>query len=51
MTVCATVARAGIANTVYLVAYGVFQLACGPLSDRVGALRVMSVASVVLLAS
>lgn len=45
-----TVAFAGIALTVYLLAYGTFQLAYGPLSDRVGAIRVMSVAAIVLAA-
>ena len=41
-----TVSAAGLALTVYLLAYGVFQLAYGPLADRVGAMRVVSVASV-----
>ena len=46
----ATVAATGIAITTYLLAYGVFQLAYGPVSDRVGAIRVMSVAAVVFVA-
>jgi len=44
-----SVAAAGLALTAYLLAYGVFQLAYGPLADRVGALRVMSIACVVLV--
>ena len=46
----ATVAATGIAVTTYLLAYGVFQLAYGPVSDRVGAIRVMSVAAIVFAA-
>lgn len=46
----ATVAATGIAVTTYLLAYGVFQLAYGPMSDRVGAIRVMSVAAIVFAA-
>lgn len=42
-----SVSAAGVALTAYLLAYGVFQLAYGPLADRIGAMRVMSVASVV----
>jgi len=41
-----TVASAGFALTGYLLAYGVFQLAWGPLADRVGAVLVMSVVCV-----
>lgn len=41
-----SVAATGLALTAYLLAYGTFQLAYGPLADRVGALRVMSVACV-----
>jgi predicted MFS family arabinose efflux permease len=46
----ASVSSAGLALTAYLVAYGTFQLAYGPLADRVGALRVMSAASIVFVA-
>ena len=39
-----SVAAAGIAITAYLIPYGVCQLAWGPLADRVGPMRVISVA-------
>ena len=41
-----SVAAAGIAITAYLIPYGVCQLAWGPLADRVGPMRVISVAIV-----
>jgi predicted MFS family arabinose efflux permease len=41
-----SVASVGLALTSYLIAYGTFQLGYGPLADRVGAVRVMSVACV-----
>lgn len=41
-----SIASAGLAVTGYLLAYGVFQLAYGPLADRVGAVWVMSVVCV-----
>jgi predicted MFS family arabinose efflux permease len=44
-----SVSATGFALTAYLLAYGVFQLAYGPLADRVGAMRVMSVACVVFV--
>ncbi len=47
----ASVAGAGLALTAYLLAYGVFQLAYGPLADRVGAMRVMSIACIALVAA
>ena len=43
-----SVSATGFALTTYLLAYGTFQLAYGPLADRVGAMRVMSVASIAL---
>ena len=43
-----SVPAAGIAITAYLIPYGVFQLAWGPLADRVGPMRVISVAIVAL---
>jgi predicted MFS family arabinose efflux permease len=44
-----SVSATGIALTAYLLAYGVFQLAYGPLADRVGAVRVMSLACIVFV--
>lgn len=44
-----SVSAAGFALTTYLFAYGVFQLAYGPIADRVGAMRVMAVASIVFV--
>jgi predicted MFS family arabinose efflux permease len=44
-----SVSAAGFALTTYLLAYGVFQLAYGPIADRVGAMRVMAVASLVFV--
>lgn len=44
-----SVSAAGLALTTYLFAYGVFQLAYGPIADRVGAMRVMAVASIVFV--
>jgi len=41
-----SVPEAGIAITAYLIPYGVFQLAWGPLADRIGPMRVISVAIV-----
>jgi predicted MFS family arabinose efflux permease len=41
-----SVPTAGIAITAYLIPYGVCQLAWGPLADRVGPMRVISVAIV-----
>lgn len=41
-----TVAGTGIALTAYFIAYGVFQLAYGPIADRIGGTRVMAVAAV-----
>ena len=46
-----SVPAAGIAITAYLIPYGVFQLAWGPLADRVGPMRVISVAIVALHAA
>jgi len=40
-----SIASAGFALTGYLLAYGVFQFAYGPLADRVGAMWVISCAS------
>lgn len=45
----ASVTATGIALTAYLLAYGVFQLAYGPIADRVGAVRVMSLACIVFV--
>jgi predicted MFS family arabinose efflux permease len=42
----ASVPAAGAAMTAYLLPYGFFQLAYGPLADRVGAMRVISLAIV-----
>ena len=39
----ATVSRAGLAVTAYLLPYGMFQLLYGPIADRVGRVRVISV--------
>jgi len=39
-----SVAAAGVAITAYMIPYGVCQLAWGPLADRVGPMRVISVA-------
>lgn len=41
-----TVTGVGIALTVYQLAYGISQLAYGPLADRMGAMRVVSTAAV-----
>ncbi len=41
-----TVGRIGIIVTAYLLPYGLFQLIYGPLADRVGQLRVISIAAV-----
>jgi predicted MFS family arabinose efflux permease len=41
-----SVPAAGAAMTAYLLPYGLFQLAYGPLADRVGAMRVISLAIV-----
>src|SRR5690606_25519629 len=40
----ASIGRAGIAVTAYLFPYGFFQLGYGPLADRVGRVRVISIA-------
>jgi predicted MFS family arabinose efflux permease len=39
-----TIGRAGLIVTAYLLPYGLFQLAYGPLADRVGQVRVISLA-------
>lgn len=39
-----TVAQVGLALTAYLLPYGLFQLMYGPIADRVGRVRVVSVA-------
>lgn len=44
-----SVSATGIALTTYLLAYGVFQLAYGPLADRVGSVRIMSLACIVFV--
>jgi predicted MFS family arabinose efflux permease len=44
-----SVSAAGLALTTYLFAYGVFQLAYGPIADRVGAMHVMAIASIVFV--
>ncbi len=41
-----TVAGVGVAMTAYLLAYGVFQLAWGPLADRVGPMRVIAAVAI-----
>ena len=45
-----TIEATGIAITMYLIAYGVFQLAYGPIADRIGPVKVMSAAAIVLAA-
>jgi predicted MFS family arabinose efflux permease len=45
-----SVSATAFALTAYLLAYGTFQLAYGPLADRVGAMKVMSVATIALAA-
>lgn len=45
-----SVSATGIALTAYLLAYGIFQLAYGPVADRVGSVRVMSLACIVFVA-
>lgn len=44
------VPAAGAAVTAYLLPYGLFQLAYGPLADRIGAMRVIAVAIVAFAA-
>lgn len=39
-----SIGRAGLIVTAYLLPYGLFQLAYGPLADRVGQVRVVSIA-------
>ncbi len=46
----ASVAGVATSLTAYLLAYGTFQLAYGPLADRVGAMRVVSAASFAFVA-
>ncbi len=41
-----TVAGVGVAMTAYLLAYGAFQLAWGPLADRVGPMRVIAAVAI-----
>lgn len=42
----ATVAGVGAAMTAYLIAYGTFQLAWGPLADRTGPMRVIATVAI-----
>jgi predicted MFS family arabinose efflux permease len=46
-----TVAQVGLALTAYLLPYGLFQLMYGPVADRVGRVRVVSVALAVAAAA